>query len=201
MGFWHTPTCQIMCASTFSWSLNNWRSPCPLSLPAPILAGNQRSYSISALWEGTPARTNVDQERQLLNLVLPPWQRPPSWNLDQQVQFIEGIFLGLGTGYYVINGRDYDDQGHDKPMSGWLIDGQQRITAIARFFHGEISIFGGIFFQDLSLADKRRRFNNLIFPCIEMDYTDDEKVLKELYRRLNFSGTPHTEADLELLNA
>lgn len=78
-----------------------------------------------------------------MNLVLPPWQRPPSWNLDQQVQFIEGIFLGLGTGYYVINGRDYDDQGHDKPMSGWLIDGQQRITAIARFFHGEISIFGG----------------------------------------------------------
>lgn len=136
-----------------------------------------------------------------MNLVLPPWQRPPSWSLDQQVQFIEGIFLGLGTGYYVINGRDYDDQGHDKPMSGWLIDGQQRITAIARFFHGEISIFGGIFFQDLSLADKRRRFNNLIFPCIEMDYTDDEKVLKELYRRLNFSGTPHTEADLELLNA
>ncbi|EPS7995359.1 TPA: DUF262 domain-containing protein [Pseudomonas aeruginosa] len=172
-----------------------------LALPAPTLAGNQRSYSISALWEGTPARINVDQERQLLNLVLPPWQRPPSWNLDQQVQFIEGIFLGLGTGYYVINGRDYDDQGHDKPMSGWLIDGQQRITAIARFFHGEISIFGGIFFQDLSLADKRRRFNNLIFPCIEMDYTDDEKVLKELYRRLNFSGTPHTEADLELLNA
>ncbi|MCT7340324.1 hypothetical protein P4126_31580 [Pseudomonas aeruginosa] len=53
----------------------------------------------------------------------------------------------------------------------------------------------------MSLADKRRRFNNLIFPCIEMDYTDDEKVLKELYRRLNFSGTPHTEADLELLNA
>lgn len=63
------------------------------------------------------------------------------------------------------------------------------------------SASSGIFFQDLSLADKRRRFNNLIFPCIEMDYTDDEKVLKELYRRLNFSGTPHTEADLELLNA
>ncbi|WP_409197500.1 DUF262 domain-containing protein, partial [Klebsiella pneumoniae] len=100
--------------------------------------------------------------------MLPPWQRPPSWDLGQQVQFIEGVFLGLGTGYYVINGHDYDDQGHDKPMSGWLIDGQQRITATARFFHGETSIFGGIFFQDLSLADKRRRFNNLIFPCIEM---------------------------------
>lgn len=169
-------------------------------LPVPILEGVQRSYSISALWEGTPARATVEKERELLNLVLPPWQRDLCWTLEQQIKYIEGIFLGLGTGYYVVNGRDFDNDGSDTRMSGWLIDGQQRITAIARFISGEICIFGGIFYRDLSPADKRRRFDSIIFPCIELNYQEDETVLKELYRRLNYGGTPHTQEDLALLN-
>jgi len=36
------------------------------------------------------------------------------------------------------------------------------------------------------------RFKRRPFPCFELDYTDDENSLKELYDRLNFSGTPHT---------
>jgi hypothetical protein len=171
-----------------------------VSLPSPILDGQQRSYSISALWEGTAACTTQDQERQLLNLVLPPWQRPAVWTEQQQARFIEGIFLGLGTGFYVINGRDYDQGGKDMPMSGWLIDGQQRITSVARFVKGELAIFDGIRYDDLSISDKRRRFNNVIFPCIELEYQPDEELLKELYRRLNFSGTAHTAADLALLD-
>ncbi|WP_455233421.1 DUF262 domain-containing protein [Geopseudomonas aromaticivorans] len=171
-----------------------------LKLPAPILNGSQRAYPICALWEGTRALPNVAKERQLLNLVLPPWQRPACWTERQQVQFVEGIFLGLGTGFYVINGRDYDGQGHDKPMSGWLIDGQQRITAIARFVSDDLAIFNGLRYSDLSLAEKRLRFGNLVFPCIELEYQPDEELLKELYRRLNFSGTAHTQADLDLLS-
>lgn len=168
-------------------------------LPPPLLKGSERSYSISNLWEGTSAKGNTPFERQLLNLVLPPWQRPAVWSENQQVRFIEGIFLGLGTGYYVINGRDWDDAGNDSPMSGWLIDGQQRITAIARFVNGEISVFDGTRYSDLSIGEQRRRFDNMIFPCMELDYQADEELLKELYRRLNFGGTPHTQADLALL--
>lgn len=170
-----------------------------LKLPKPILDGTQRAYPISTLWEGTAAKRNLDSERQVLNLVLPPWQRPAVWTEQQQIQFIEGIFLGLGTGYYVINGRDYDDDGQDKPMSGWLIDGQQRITAISRFVNGKFGVFEGIYYSDLSLAEKRRRFDNLIFPCVELEYQEDEELLKELYRRLNFSGTAHTQADFDRL--
>lgn len=61
-------------------------------LPKPILDGIQRSYSISMLWEGTAASTSVSEERQLLNLVLPPWQRDVVWTETQQRSFIEGIF-------------------------------------------------------------------------------------------------------------
>lgn len=167
-------------------------------LPKPILDGVQRSYSISMLWEGRAANTNVPEERQLLNLVLPPWQRAFVWTEEQQRAFVEGIFLGLGTGFYVVNGRDYDGD-RDLPMSGWLLDGQQRITSIARFVKGEITVFDGIRYSDLSIGEKRRRFDNVTFPCIELEYQADEALLKELYRRLNFGGTAHTAADLLLL--
>lgn len=171
-----------------------------LLLPTPILEGAQRSYSISTLWEATHALKTQDSERQLLGLVLPPWQRPSVWTDQQQIRFLEGIFLGLGTGFYVVNGRDYEMDGTEMAMSGWLIDGQQRITSIARFVSGELSVFDGIRYADLSKAEQRRRFNNVIFPCIELEYQPDENLLKELYRRLNFSGTAHTAADLALLD-
>ncbi|EKF7416862.1 DUF262 domain-containing protein [Pseudomonas aeruginosa] len=167
-------------------------------LPKPILDGIQRSYSISMLWEGTAASTSVSEERQLLNLVLPPWQRDVVWTETQQRSFIEGIFLGFGTGYYVINGREYEDDA-DSYMSGWLLDGQQRITSIARFVCGELAVFNGVRYSDLSIGEKRRRFDNVIFPCIELEYQADEEVLKALYRRLNFGGVAHTAADLQLL--
>lgn len=168
-------------------------------LPARLLDGAQREYSISMLWEGTRVNTNVPAERQLLNLVLPPWQRPFVWTLEQQVRYVEGIFLGLGTGYYVINGREYEDD-HHCHMSGWLLDGQQRITSIARFVSGNLEIFDGLRYADLSIADRRRRFDNVVFPCFELEYQPDEDRLKEVYRRLSFGGTAHTADDLALLD-
>ncbi|HHK2198529.1 TPA: DUF262 domain-containing protein [Pseudomonas aeruginosa] len=167
-------------------------------LPKPILGGIQRSYSISMLWEGTPANTNVPAERQLLNLVLPTWQREFVWSEEQQRAFVEGIFLGFGTGFYVVNGRDYEG-GNDRYMSGWLLDGQQRITSIERFVKGELAVFDGIRYSDLSIGEKRRRFDHVVFPCIELEYQADEERLKALYLRLNFGGTAHSAEDLQLL--
>ncbi|QUG93110.1 DUF262 domain-containing protein (plasmid) [Pseudomonas putida] len=166
--------------------------------PKPILDGVERSYSISMLGEGTAAAPSIPEERQVLNLVLPPWQRAFVWSEAQQRAFLEGMFLGFNPGYYVINGRDYEGE-TDRYMSGWLLDGQQRITSIARFVNEEITVFDGIRYSDLSLGEKRRRLDNLIFPCIELEYQADEALLKELYCRLNFGGTAHTAADLQLL--
>ncbi|MBI6882756.1 DUF262 domain-containing protein [Pseudomonas putida] len=168
-------------------------------LPPPLLIGSQRAFSISSFWEGRAVTTTAPMERRLLNLVLPPWQREFTWTEAQQVRFIEGVFLGLNVGSYVVNGRDYETNGDDKPMSGWLIDGQQRITSIARFINDEIAIFGNIHYSELPLGEKRRRFDNIVFPCVELEYQEDENLLKELYLRLNFGGTAHTQADRELV--
>ena len=170
-------------------------------LPKPIIDGKERSFTISNLLEGTADDPTIPSERRLLNLILPVWQRDAVWTESQQVSYIEGIFLGLGTGYYVKNGSDYESDGTCRHMSGWLIDGQQRITSIARFINDEITVFESIRFSQLSLGDKRRRFMNVNFPCFELKYQGDEEILKEIYYRLNFSGTHHTQADLARLEA
>lgn len=169
-------------------------------LPEPLLRGTTRAYDIEHLTCGTPNDPTLPEERRLLNLVLPVWQRDFVWTPEQQSAYIEGIFLGLGTGYYVVNGSDWYRDGEQKPMSGWLIDGQQRITSIKHFIEDKIAIFDGIRYSDLSRVQKLKRFLRVGFHCLELEYQEDETVLKTLYNRLNYSGTAHTQADLERLN-
>lgn len=52
------------------------------------------------------------------------------WTQAQKRRFVEGIFLGLGSGYYVTNGLEWADDGATAPMAGWLLDGQQRMNAL-----------------------------------------------------------------------
>lgn len=129
-----------------------------------------------------------------MSLVLPPWQRKEVWSEAQKIQFIEGIFLGLGCGYYVTNGLEWLPNGDSAPMSGWLLDGQQRISAIRDFYEDKLTVFEDVTYSSLD-EPARMRFGRTVFPCFELDYTADENVLIELYNRLNFGGTPHTEAE------
>lgn len=166
-------------------------------IPQPLLSGRTREFPIEVLLSGLPPVLH-EGERALLNLVLPPWQRPEVWDGARKRRFVEGIFLGLGTGFYVVTEMDWDASGR-KAMSGWLLDGQQRLSALRDFCQGRIEIFDGVRFGDLDLPTLRRRFLHVVFPCIELPYTDDERSLKELYARLNFSGVPHTEEDRDRL--
>lgn len=162
-----------------------------MPIPAPLLKGARRDYTLGRLVEMTPTDPTTPTERRILGLVLPPWQRPEVWTVEQKRRFIEGIFLGLGCGYYVTNGLEWVQSGASAPMSGWLIDGQQRISAIRDFLSGELVAFGDVRFPDLSEPQKMR-FCRTPFPCFELDYCENETVLMELYDRLNFGGTPHT---------
>jgi hypothetical protein len=175
-----------------------------MPLPKPLLDGMRRDFSISNLWETSPIEPTMPEERLLLNLVLPPWQRPEVWSLEQKVRFVEGIFLGFGTGYYVVNGADWETVAGvttSMPMSGWLLDGQQRISAIRDFIAGEFVVFGDVRYPDMPIADRRKRFDNQAFPCIMLEYTADETKLLEMYRRLNFGGTAHSAKDRELIDS
>lgn len=167
-------------------------------LPERILKGVVREQSLEHLL-GTPIEMTHPAERQLLAWVLPPWQRLEVWDVARKRAFVEGIFLGLGTGSYVVHAPDWD-AGGTKPMSGWLIDGQQRISAIRDFVRDDLVIFDGVRYSDLDTITRRRRFLSQTFPYIELSYAPDEQRLKTLYERLNFGGMGHTAADLQRLS-
>lgn len=166
------------------------------ALPTPLLAGCTREFEIDTIMHqarsGYAMGKLATGDRQLMGFNLPPWQRPLVWTEAQKVSFIEGIFLGLGTGYYVTHQTEWDRHGEPLPMSGWLLDGQQRISSIDDFVNDRIAVFEGIRYSQLDRVTQIRRFRNQSFPCIEIPYQSDEGRLMELYRRLNFSGTAHT---------
>jgi hypothetical protein len=166
-------------------------------IPEQLLSGARRDFTIEHLF--AQPRATIAGERALLSCILPPWQRGEVWDEARKRAFIEGVFLGLGTGYYVIHGADWDGDGA-KPMSSWLIDGQQRISAIRDFVRGNLRIFDGAAYGDLNEVTARKRFLYQVFPCFELSYSDDEARLKELYERLNFGGVPHTPQDRERLS-
>lgn len=169
-------------------------------LPEKILNGSTRSYTISHLLHGTPVSPTIPSERVVMNRVLPPWQRPFVWERERQIAFVEGICLGLGTGSYCVNGSDYELAGEERFMSGWVIDGQQRLTSLGLFLKDAFPVFGSVYYSQLSVAEQRRRILNQPFPCFELEYQADEEKLKELYKRLNFGGVAHTQSDFERLN-
>lgn len=174
-------------------------------LPPPLLTGRARAHTIDALLH--QARDDMLTKeapkgyRKLMGFNLPPWQRDSVWTLPQQQRFIESIFLGLGTGYYVATDIEYEEKRrHEmRNTSLLLLDGQQRITAIQDFINNVFSVFDNIHYDDLSNADKRNRFRHTAFPCIELSANSDESLLKELYHRLNFGGTAHGVSDLACL--
>jgi len=172
-------------------------------IPGPLLLGTTRQFQIEHLLP-TESRSNdlaqLPDERKLMCFTLPSWQRPEVWSMDKKVRFIEGIFLGLGCGYLVVNRYEWLDGGRPAPMSGWLIDGQQRVAAIRDFINDEVAIFDGSRFSDIDQRTIRRRFWYASFPHFELDYTDNEAILQDLYDRLNFGGVAHTPEDRLALN-
>lgn len=163
------------------------------TLPDPILRGTRREFDIEHLFRMPAVQPTQPHERTMLCWVLPAWQRPEVWDEQRKRKFVEGIFLGLGTGYYVVHQPDWDDNGA-RPMSGWLIDGQQRLSALRDFVHHGLPVFDDVTWGDLNVA-QRRRFMSTGFACFELAYQHDEQRLREIYDRLNFGGVAHTQAD------
>lgn len=140
-------------------------------------------YKVIDAWE----RPLNPGERQLGNFILPPFQRPSVWTLEQKVRFIESIWGRLPLGAYVVN-RVIGDRSCD----GWLLDGQQRITAIMEYVEDQFPVFGYLW-SELDLLD-HRNFAMIPMACLETQLTDHDK-LREIYDRLAYGGTPHDLVD------
>ncbi|GEM45051.1 DUF262 domain-containing protein [Deinococcus cellulosilyticus] len=113
---------------------------------------------------------------------IPPFHQPLQWSTQQQQQFIENVWLGLGFGQLVITIHPERAE-----LSRLVIDGQHRLTALQNYLDNEFPVFGQ-YWRDLSISDQMR-FEGIPAPTIVLsqDHELEDKNLRDIYERLNFS--------------
>lgn len=132
----------------------------------------------------------------LLGTIIPPFQRPVVWDEERMTKFIESAWLGMHLGTFVVNNtvkvpyEDEDGNTRYHPTDLWLIDGQQRLTAIDRYLDDRFPVFGA-YWSEVTVIE-RRRFASTSFASSEVQLTS-EPQLRDLYDRMNFGGIVHTE--------
>lgn len=141
-----------------------------------VLERGMAQERVAALGEG---------ERALGWFVLPPFQRAPVWNRSQQARFVESCWLGLPIGIIIYN----RPEGFSHPFENWLLDGQQRITALYAYMADEFPVFGALF-SELTVIDRRYWDMGTALPMAETSITD-EAQLRDVYDRLAYGGTAH----------
>ncbi|MCB5184025.1 DUF262 domain-containing protein [Methylobacillus gramineus] len=174
-------------------------------LPDRLLYGVPHEYPIGHIFAISPQLPSLKSEKTLVNFVLPPWSQKSDWNKERQARFVENIFLGIPIGYYVLHALQWRTSGV-KPMSGWLLDGMNRITAIRDFTENKFTIFNGVHHDDLDELTRERRFYNQRFPCFELQYTNDLQQLRSIHDHLNYGkleqdSTKRIKKETELVKA
>jgi len=125
----------------------------------------------------------------LLGYRLPPFQRPLVWTQEQKIRFVESAWLGFSLGTWCANKMETRHPTKAHPFDRWLIDGQQRLSALDEYWDDGFPVFGHVW-SGLTRLD-RRRFESRTFPVLQT-HLNDENALRELYDRMNFGGTAFT---------
>lgn len=137
----------------------------------------------------------------------PDYQRKHRWSDDFSSRLIESLILNIPIPFiYISQDVDVDDEGDSETSRFSVIDGQQRLTAIYKFFDNEYPLQGlevlehlnGSFYRDLP-SFLIRRLEERSIRCLRIDSTLDQQVKYDIFERLN-SGSVKLESQ-ELRNA
>jgi hypothetical protein len=77
----------------------------------------------------------------------------------------------------------------------WLIDGQQRLTALDSYWADEFPVFD-LYWSEVEVRDQRRLWN-MVFPAGEYQIADYDEIV-DVYWTLNRGGVPHTDEEMSL---
>lgn len=153
----------------------SWFRALPMATTMAYVTENSSARRALPLLEG---------ERELGWFVLPHFQRPPVWTVAQKASFVESCWLGLPVGAFIFN-----QVGFHSPYENWLLDGQQRVTAVLEYVADEFEVFGHKF-SELTDVDLRVWSMSVSFPCMRTNIRNEDQ-LREVYDRLAYGGTPH----------
>lgn len=159
------------------------------AMPRPWFRANNLNSPICEMFERNrhADRPLREGERRLGGYILPPFQRPPVWTQAQQIRLIESVWGGIPIGAYVHN-----QNLHRREVDGWLLDGQQRVTAILAYVAGDFPVLGW-WYPDLPHPD---RFCFETTPITQLQTClNTEAECLDVYDRLAYGGTAHKPKD------
>jgi hypothetical protein len=118
------------------------------------------------------------------------YQRDHVWTLDDKIALIESIFNNVDIGKFTFVQRDFRVQGKIYE----ILDGKQRLTAIAEFVEGRFK-YKGYTFAELSGRDKSRFENH----PISWGYLErpTKRAIFETFIKLNTCGRPMKNEDID----
>jgi len=135
----------------------------------------------------------------------PDYQRRHRWDDTKSSRLIESLVLNIPIPLIYLS-QDVDVDVEQDLARYSVIDGQQRLRAIVRYFSNEFELEGlevldklnKTFYEDLP-PFLRRRLEERTIRCLRIDSTIDPQVKYDIFERLN-SGAVKLEAQ-ELRNA
>ena len=167
--------------------------------PERQLTGQSRAFSLDVYYlrhikaqeptEQAWRAKNYPGSEWLVIYRIPPFQRPIVWSEAQMIRFVESAISGINLGTIVYNDVSRLDAG-THATDFWLIDGQQRLTALTRYFDDGFPVFGRLWSEVPERI--RRDFLSTPLPATEVSITE-EAELRRLYNLMNFGGVAHTE--------
>lgn len=133
----------------------------------------------------------------------PPYQRGEVWGEIRQRNLIKSVLMGIPISAIILNDRSKDEAWGDPAYRFMaVIDGKQRMTAIAKFLCGHMVVPGewfGLPDEEVSFPrlpiGLQRRFENIPLAFYEASVGTLEQE-QEVFDLVNYGGIPQGESDL-----
>lgn len=117
----------------------------------------------------------------------PDFQRGHVWNDAQRTKYVEYLLRG-GVSQRTIY---WNQKSIMDPIV--LVDGKQRLTAVMKFFDGEMPIFDGQYFKDFT-----GNFRMLSYTLkFQINNLQTRRELLQWYLDLNDGGAVHSQDELD----
>ena len=152
----------------------------------------------------------------------PPYQRGAVWTEDQQVALMRSLLSGVPVPTLIINDRgtrtwtdvaNYDHSTSGASASYAVVDGKQRLLAVAAWYDGDLAIPAswvpvdevadtedtddGLYLRHTGLTEAgRRRVGERILLPVGEAQVGSVREEAEIYLLVNGGGTPQADADM-----
>lgn len=133
------------------------------------------------------------------------YQRPFIWSVKDCQSLIHSLYEGIDCGKVIIRKHSFEEirkfalLGETELFFKDVVDGKQRLTAIAKFIRNEFKDLNGKYWKELSFNDRDEILNSQLISYGEMsEETTDDETLNQ-FLKMNVFGVPQSKQHIEFV--